>query len=383
MLKKTFSSAVAIALASAMLTAPLTAQADNQSKGGWFSDYTGPQIEFLKIRIRRYVDSFRGEINTLDDASDGSGRLVGAAINRGAFESDQRYKDALSEEFSYVTPENFSKWAQLQPNGPDEYQWDTLDSFLSNADENDQLFKGHVLVWHEALPSFVNDSLTPEELQSLSTNHINAVLERYQGRFYAWDVVNEAVNEDGSLRDSIWLQKFGKEFIATAFHTAKAADPHAQLLYNDFNIERINPKSNGVYELVKELVEAGVPIDGVGFQMHLSAEFAPSVDQIVENITRFTDLGLTVNISELDVRIAKLPWDQATNLAIQKQVYHRVVDACMRVRNCEAVSTWGLTDRYSFVDIAFGPDDPLQLDEDYGRKPAYYGMVDGLALIHI
>lgn len=377
MLKKIFPSAMAVALVGAVLMAPVLANAGNQSKQlGFFSGYTAPQLEFLKIRIRRYISSFQ-TIDSLDGAADGSGRLVGAAINLGAFNFDERYKEVLSTEFSYVTPENVSKWSALQPNGPDEYDFAPLDAFLENAEANKQLFKGHVLVWHEQLPNFINDETSPEDLARLSENHINTVLNRYAGRIYAWDVVNEAVNEDGSLRDSIWLQKLGKEFIANAFYQAKAADPHAQLLYNDFNIERINPKSNGVYNLVKELVEAGVPIDGVGFQMHLSAEFAPTTEQIVENIERFTDLGLTVNVSELDVRIAKLPWDQATKLAVQKQVYHRVVDACMRVSGCEAVTTWGLTDRYSFVDIAFGADDPLQLDEDYGRKPAYYAMVDG------
>ncbi len=378
MLKKTLPSAITVALMGALLTAPITANADDQSKQrSWFSDYSGPQIQFLKTRIRRYISSFRSDINTLDDAGDGSGRLVGAAVNIGAFNSDARYRETLGAEFSYVTPENAGKWSLLQPNGPDEYDFGPLDKFLEDAEANNQLFKGHTLVWHEQLPSFINDATPAEELARLSENHINTVLSRYAGRMYSWDVVNEAVAEDGSLRDSIWLQKLGGDYIANAFYQAKAADPHAQLLYNDFNIDRINPKSNGVYRLMKELVEAGVPIDGVGFQMHLSAEFAPTTEQMVENFKRFTDLGLTVNISELDVRIANLPWDQATSLAIQKQVYHRVVDACMMVAGCEAVTTWGLTDRYSFVDIAFGPDDPLQLDEEYGRKPAYYGMIDG------
>ncbi len=377
MLKKTITSAIGVALIGAAFVSPSMAGNDQNSSRGWHSEYSAPKFKFLKSRIRRFRNSHRRPIETLDDAADSSGRLVGAAINRGAFESDQQYKELLNEEFSYVTPENYAKWSLLQPNGPDEYDFGPLDAFIDNAEANDQMFKGHALVWHEQLPNFIDDTTSAAELASLSANHIDTVVTRYAGRFYSWDVVNEAVNEDGSLRNSIWLQKLGKDYIANAFYAARAADPHAQLLYNDFNIERINPKSNGVYNLVKELVDAGVPIDGVGFQMHLSAEFAPSKQQIIDNITRFTDLGLTVNVSELDVRVAKLPWDQATKLAVQKQVYHRVVDACVSVSGCEAVTTWGLTDRYSYVNIAFGPDNPLQLDEDYVRKPAYFGMIDG------
>lgn len=348
-----------------------------ERSNNWVSEYSRPQIEFLKARIFRYIRSFRNEVNSLDDAADGTGRLVGAAANRQAFENDAAYLAALNGEFSYFTPENYAKWGLLQPNNSSEWDFSVLDSMLASAEANDQLFKGHALVWHLELPNFVSEDLSANELQALSENHINTTLNRYAGRIYAWDVVNESIEEDGSFRDTIWLRKFGPDYIANAFHAARAADPHAQLLYNDYNIDRINPKSDGVYNLVKGLVESGVPIDGVGFQMHLSAETAPSVEQIVENMERFTALGLTVNVSELDVRTNKLPWDFATKMAIQKQVYHRVVDACLRVAGCEAVTTWGLSDRYTWIDGTFGADDPLQFDELYGRKPAYHGMVDG------
>lgn len=349
----------------------------SSSNQNWFSELTYPQFQFLKTRFLRYIKAQRGTAETLDDAADFHGRLVGAAVNRGAFETDEEYRQALNSEFSYFTPENAGKWGLLQPSNAEEWDFSVLDSMLESAEANNQLFKGHALVWHIQLPNFVSDELTAEELRLLSETHINTTLTRYAGRIYAWDVVNEAIEEDGSYRDSIWLQKFGTDYIANAFYAARAADPHAQLIYNDYNIERINPKSDGVYNMVKGLVEAGVPIDGVGFQMHLSAGSAPSSDQIIENLERFTALGLKVNVSELDVRTTQLPWNKATKLAIQQQVYHRVVDACLRVSGCEAVTTWGLSDRYSWIDTQFGPDDPLQLDEQYGRKPAYFGMIDG------
>lgn len=380
MFKKVLISALTATLvAVSMNTVALAGHDDDRYDryyNSWFSDLTYPQFKFLRTRLLRYLRSGK-QINALDDAADGSGRLVGAAINRPAFQTDADYLAALNKEFSYATPENYAKWGLLQPDNSEEWDFTVLNSMLENAEANNQLFKGHALVWHIELPGFVNEDLTAEELRVLSENHINTTLTRYAGRIYAWDVVNEAIEEDGSFRDTIWLRKFGTDYIANSFRAARAADPHAQLIYNDFNIDRINPKSNGVYNLVKGLVEDGVPIDGVGFQMHLSAEFAPSVEQIVENFERFAALGLTINVSELDVRTSKLPWDFATKLAIQQQVYHRVVDACLRVSACEAVTTWGLTDRYTWIDGTFGPDDPLQLDEQYGRKPAYFGMVDG------
>lgn len=349
----------------------------NSGHHNWFSDLTYPQFQFLKTRIKRFVRAQRRIVNTLDDAADKSGRLVGAAVNPGAFATDAEYLAALNAEFSYVTPENDGKWGSLQTDDSEVWDFTVLDSMLETAEANNQLFKGHALVWHRQLPNFVTDDLSAEELRLLSDTHINTTLTRYSGRIYAWDVVNEAIEADGSYRDSIWLQKLGTDYIANAFYTASAADPHAQLIYNDYDIDRINPKSDGVYNMVKGLVEAGVPIDGVGFQMHLSAGSAPSVEQMVENLKRFTALGLTVNVSELDVRTTQLPWSKATKLAIQQQVYHRVIDACLRVAGCEAVTTWGLSDRYSWIDTEFGPDDPLQFDEQYARKPAYFGMVDG------
>ena len=318
-----------------------------------------------------------GPVTTLADAAQRSNRLVGAAVNRPAFLNDDTYVETLNREFNYITPENIAKWGFLQPNGPGEWDFAATDTLFATSAQNDQLIKGHALVWHIELPSFINDNLTAEQLSDLTEAHINEVLGRYMGQVYAWDVVNEAIEEDGSFRDTVFLRKLGNDYIADSFYQADAADPYARLYYNDFNIERINTKSTAVYNMLKDLVEQGVPVDGIGFQMHLVAETAPSVDEMIANFTRFTDLGLSVNVSELDVRIAGLPWDKASNFAIQRQVYHRVASACMQVPGCEGISTWGLSDRYSWIDNQFAPDDPLQFDEDFAKKPAYYGLIDG------
>ena len=329
-----------------------------------------------QTRIRRYFR--QRQADSIADAADRSGRLAGAAVAFSPLQADAQYSELLNSEFNYVTPENVAKWGELQPDNPNEWDFSKTDTLLFSADSSDQLFKGHALVWHVQLPSFVNEDLSPSELNSLIDTHIEAVLGRYAGRMYAWDVVNEAISDgDDFYRDTVFLRKLGTDYISNAFYKARSVDPYANLYYNDYGIERINSKSDKVYQLVRDLVDSGVPIDGVGFQMHLDAAFAPTVEQIVDNFERFTALGLTVNVSELDIRIEALPWDQATKLAIQGQIYHRVVDACMRVALCEGVTTWGFTDRYSWIDATFAPDDPLQFDENYHRKPAYYGMIDG------
>ena len=200
---------------------------------------------------------------------------------------------------------------------------------------------------------------------------------RYRGELRAWDVVNEAIADDGSLRDSVFSRKLGKAFIADAFRRAHRADPRADLFYNDYGIDVVNAKSDAVYELVRELKRQRVPIDGVGFQMHIDARFPPTEAQLVANFERFDKLGLSINVSELDVQVRNVIGTRADKLALQKQIYHRVVSACVKTEGCEAVTTWGFTDKYSWIDATFGADDPLELDDALARKPAYYAMVDG------
>jgi GH35 family endo-1,4-beta-xylanase len=325
----------------------------------------------------------RRAIRTLADAAARTHRLIGTAIDAPFLLDDPVYGPTLAREFSYVTPGNETKWGSVQPVDADHWEFGPADAVIGFAQQSGLAAKGHVLVWHSQLPPFVTDALTPDQLTLALRRNIHEVMTRYRRQTRAWDVVNEAMNDDGTLRDTVFLRKLGPDYIASAFRLARAEDRGALLYYNDFNIDTINPKSNAVYDLVRGLVEAHVPIDGVGFQMHLEAQSAPSTEEMVANLMRFTDLGLRVNISELDVRIAKLTDDQVTRLAIERQVFHRAVAACVQVPGCETLTTWGFTDRDSWIDATFGPDDPLELDEQYHRKPAYYGIVDGFLSVPV
>ena len=307
-----------------------------------------------------------------------TGRLAGAAVANGPLSSEPLYAQTLAAEFSDVTPENETKWGSLQPNDRKAWNFANADAIVAFAANNGMRVKGHTLAWHSQLPPFINADMNAGQLNSALTKHINETVPRYAGQMFAWDVVNEAIADDGSgLRNSILSQLMGEEFITHSFLHARAKDHGADLYYNDYSIETINAKSNAVYDLMTRLLAADVPVDGVGIQGHIDARFAPSVEDMVANFNRFGELGLSVNVSELDVRVARIAGNRNRKLAIQKQIYQRVAAACAESAACTGITTWGFTDKYSWIDSTFGEDDPLLFDEQYQKKPAYYGFIDG------
>ncbi len=306
-----------------------------------------------------------------------SGRLVGTAVNEGALASDPTYVTTLQNQFSYVTPENSMKWGSLQPVDATHWDFTQADAVVAAAKAAHQSIKGHTLIWHQQLPPFITSTISASDLKNAINRNIDTVVGHYRGDVRAWDVVNEAIGDDAVLRDSVFSRAFGSDFIADAFKRAHKADSKAKLFYNDYGTEVRNAKSDAVYALVKGLVAKGVPIDGVGFQMHLDAQHPPSYADLLDNFARFAKLGLSINISELDVQVRNVIGSRADKLALEKQIFHRAVAACAATEACEAVTTWGFTDKYSWIDATFGPDDPLEFDDNIQKKPAYYGMVDG------
>jgi endo-1,4-beta-xylanase len=234
--------------------------------------------------------------------------------------------------------------------------------------------KGHALIWHGATPSWVN-ALSPSDLRTAIERHIRATLTHYRGQIHAWDVVNEAVADSGAgLRDTMFRQKLGDAYIADAFRMAREADPHALLFYNDYGGEGMNAKANRIYELLADLLSKGVPIDGVGLQMHISANSRPADGDIAANMRRLASLGLIVHISEMDVRINSVGGTPQTRLEVQRMTYRDVVRVCRLEPRCEAVTFWGFTDAHTWIN----GDSPLLFDAQYAPKPAYYGVLDAL-----
>ena len=310
--------------------------------------------------------------DTLRAAAAAQARLVGTAVQSSLLSNGQ-YSAVAGREFNYLTAEYEMKWNIVEPaNGVSNFA--AGDAIVGYAASQGMRVKGHTLIWHGATPSWVN-SLSPADLRVAIERHIRGVAGYYRGRVHAWDVVNEAVADDGGgLRDTVFRQKLGDSYIADAFRLAREADPGARLFYNDYGGEGLSAKANRIYELVRDLVAAGVPIDGVGLQMHISAANRPPDASIAANMRRLADLGLTVHISEMDVRISNLAGTQQSRLDAQRAAYHDVVRVCMTEPRCEAVTFWGFTDAHTWI----SGDAPLLFDPAYQPKAAYTGVLDAL-----
>ena len=305
------------------------------------------------------------------------GLRIGTAVDTDVLAADAAYRQTIAEQFSTVTPENVMKWQLVEPTRG-QYDWAAADRLVDFASRIDATVRGHTLVWHNQLPDWLTGgSFTPDELRALLRKHIRDEVGHFRGRIWHWDVVNEAFNEDGTLRDTIWRSNLGDGYIADAFRWAHHADPDAKLFINDYNVEGVNAKSDGLYDLVKRLRAEGVPIDGVGVQAHLGIQYG-FPDSLEQNLKRFADLGVDVALTEADVRMP-LPVT-AEKLQTQADYYGRLVQGCLAVRRCVSFTVWGFTDAHSWVPGFFtGEGAACLYDENLQPKPAYFAVRDDLA----
>lgn len=325
-------------------------------------------------------DSGEG-VPTLRELASDRGIGFGTAVDRGL---DLRgpegtaYRGILVSEFDVLTPENDMKHARIHP-AEDVYSFARADSLVDLAEAHDMRVRGHTLVWHNQNASWLTDGRwTAREAEDLLREHIASVAGHFRGRLAAWDVVNEALNDDGSLRSTFWSDHIGRAYIDVAFRAARAADPEAELFYNDYGIAWRNPKSDSVHAMLADLLDRGVPVDGIGFQGHFELDEAPTRVDLAANLRRFADLGLVIHITELDVRIP-MPASSA-ELSQQAEDYRTVVEACLDVPACEMVVTWGFTDADSWIPGAFpGYGDALLFDRRYQPKPAYRAVHQALS----
>ena len=303
------------------------------------------------------------------------GLRFGAAVDR-LFRNDAegaQFKLLLSREFSVLTPENDMKHQRLQPSRG-VYTFTRADSMVAFAEASGMQVRGHTLVWHAQNATWLTaGNWTSAEARALLIDHVRHVVEHYRGRVVAWDVVNEALNDDGTLRATIWSGLIGPDYIELAFRTAHAADPQALLFYNDYSIEGSNPKSDSAYALVQRLLGVGVPIHGIGFQGHFTVGGLPAKSVLDSNIARFAALGLKVHFTELDIRMPQP--STAAQQATQAENYRDVVDVCVRQPACTTIVTWGVTDRETWVPSTFpGWGEPLLFDSAYRPKIAYWSI---------
>jgi GH35 family endo-1,4-beta-xylanase len=205
---------------------------------------------------------------------------------------DKQFSETLAREFNQLTPENEMKWGYLQPERG-QFTFDKADQLVEFAQNNNMTVRGHALVWHIQNPDWLeNGDFSKQEMLKIMEEHITTVVSHYKGKVKYWDVVNEALDDNGGFRPTLWYQALGEDYIAKAFEFAHKADPDAILVYNDYSTEGKSPKANAAYRLVKKLKEQGVPIHGIGTQAHLVVGVQPRVADIAANIERIKELGL-------------------------------------------------------------------------------------------
>lgn len=333
---------------------------------------------FHLIAIMVLITAFFGGCTKKSDlrkAAEKQGILIGTAVDTRALE-DEKYYKTLVQNFNVVTAENVMKWETIHPRR-DVYDFTEGDKLLAFAKKHGMKMRGHTLVWHNQNPNWLlSQPWKADELYKVLEEHIKTVVTHYKGEIYAWDVVNEALDVDG-YRETLWYLYLGPDYIEKAFRWAHEADPDALLYYNDYSNGEINDKSNYMYNMLKDLQADGVPVHGVGLQMHLSLEFGFDFESLYMNVNRLHELGLHVDYTEIDVRI-KTPASDS-DYREQAMRYKKMMEIMLAFDNSYAYTVWGVSDAHSWVPGAFrGTGDALLFDKEIEPKQAYHMLVETL-----
>ncbi len=335
---------------------------------------------------------------------------IGAALNPGHFmETDAVGAALVKRHFNAITPENDMKWESIHPRpdaGADGYHFDNADKFVEFGEKNGMFIVGHCLVWHSQVPRWVFQDAQGKPLDRAALlkrmrDHILTVVGRYRGRVHGWDVVNEALNEDGTLRKSQWLNIVGEDYIDRAFEYAQEADPQAELYYNDYNLE-CEAKRKGAIELVKRLQQQGIKVTAIGSQHHDKMD-QPTAQQMEDTMLAFKDLGVKVMATELDVDVLPAVTRESTaDISVQAPAnadsnpyvdglpdemqralakrYADIFAVFLKHRDViTRVTFWGVTDRYSWLNNfpARGRTNyPLLFDREGKSKPAFDAVME-------
>nr|AHL20248.1 GH10 xylanase [Papiliotrema flavescens] len=292
--------------------------------------------------------------------------------------AEPRYEPILDKEFNQYTPENEMKWDVIQP-ARGVYNWTGADIIIAEAKKTSSYVRGHNFCWDQQTPAYVTNITDADELKQVLKEHIDAVLGRYGNDLYAFDVVNEPLNENGTIKSSVWYDVLGEDYLGIALDYAHQAAPNVKLYINDYNIETVNNKSQAMAALAKRILDNGHHLDGIGFESHFIGGETPT--DIADSMAQFTSLGLDVAITELDVRlpvnnqgIANSTW-----LDIQSKDYAYVVKTCVDEPKCPGITIWGFDDFHSWIPGVFAGYGAATLyDFDYQPKPAFNGVKDAL-----
>jgi len=301
---------------------------------------------------------------------------LGSALRWDVVRAERRYRDTFVREYASLTPENEMKWLSLQPERG-HFSFATADAIVDFAQTHRKLVRGHTLVWGFQLPRWVTATdWTREELLRVMQEHITTVVGRYRGRIAEWDVVNEPLAADGSLARNVWLDVIGPDYVEHALRFAHAADPAAKLFVNEIAAEHVSTKAEGLVRLADDLRSRGVPLHAIGLQNHANLAGYPRRERLAALMRRFAALGLEVQITEMDVGTALGSGSRLQRSLRQADVYREAAAACNDVAACTRLTTWGFTDRHSWIGT---PQRALPFGSDYLPKPAYVALRTTLA----
>lgn len=357
---------------------------------------------FVRCSTSIHVNK-KAEVFSLSDAFENQ-FLVGAAISEDQIlGKDKKSISIVKNEYNTITPENSLKWMFIEPQ-PNKFNFDVSDKYVDFGMKNNMHIVGHALVWHSQLSDYMKGIKDRKTMSFHIQNHINTLVKRYKGKIHTWDVVNEALNEDGTLRESVFFNIMGSEYIENSFSWANDADPDVNLVYNDYNLCE-EPKRKGAIKLIKDLQKKNIKIDGVGIQAHWQLN-SPTIEEIEKTIISFSELGIDVMFTELDISVLPSPWelqgaevnqnfekfedDKKMNPypiklpdAVKKKLANRYKDIfklfLKHQDKISRVTFWGVTDKNSWLNdwpIKGRTNYPLLFDRNYQSKIAYKSIID-------
>lgn len=303
--------------------------------------------------------------------------------------TEKPYNDLLTTQFDMALLDNQPNWhftdADLRPS-PTTFNFSRIDQVVNYAIANHMAIQGHHFVWGDEkwLPDWLkNGHYSSQQLMDIIHNHINVVGARYSGKIEAWSVVNEAFTRQQHLYDlhDWWADHISNQsFIDSSFIWARRADPHAKLLLNDFNNEIYSTTSNNMYNYIKSAKQRGVPIDGIGMQMHMDGSKRPDKKEVISNMQRFGTLGVDVYVTEFDVNMHDVVGSEDYKDKLQAKIYYDMMRACIESKVCHSFAILGITDKETWYNyMGFTDANPLPFDRHYNPKTAYYALHEALS----
>lgn len=340
-------------------------------------------------------DSFRGVSGSrsLKAHAHRHGLVYGSAVIVRVVENDPEYAELIAEQCGIVVPSNELKWVALRP-AADKYDFTRPDFLLRFAKSHKMLMRGHTLCWHASVPAWIRTPENAPRTRQFFVDHITTVCRHYAGKLQSWDVVNEAIQpsdgEPGGLRKSFWYEQMGPDYIDLAFRTARAADPHAKLTYNDYGVEYDNDEEaerrRRILEMLRGMKQRGVPIDAVGIQSHIKAAQSDTFGKgLADYMDAIQKMGLEIYLTELDVNDDDIASnDVAERDAAIARTYSDYLRVALANPAVKLVLTWDISDRFTWLNNRpthrrEHPDRPqrsLPFDRDFRPKPAFLAIRD-------